>query len=121
MVLGNLAPDTLHQFLNKRCETQRVDVYKTDLPERIDQKIFQLIYENKYDLITFTSPSAIDNLLKMSLEVIRPENMKAACIGKRTETALEAKGYKPVVTASKAKMEVLVNEIENYYSHNYKK
>jgi len=117
LVLGNLASNILSDALSEKSHTQRIDIYKTGLPQNIDQSIYEKILQNNYDLIIFTSPSAIDNLLKMSPEKISPENMKAACIGKKTEAALNKKGYEAVLTASKAKMEVLVNETEAYFSH----
>jgi uroporphyrinogen-III synthase len=117
LVLGNLAPDTLYNALSEIALPERINIYETRPIRSLDITIFKKIIRNQYDLIIFTSPSAIDNLLKMSPENINPENMKAACIGKRTEKALNENGYESLLTASKAKMEVLVNETEEYFLH----
>lgn len=116
-VLGNLAPDTLVNGLKVKAETARINIYETRMPKDWDADIVKKISENTYDLITFTSPSAFLNLLKTDRNFIKPEKLKAACIGKRTEGELLKHGCKPLLTASIASSKVLAQETEQYFSN----
>ena len=114
--LGNLATATLENKIKTIATVSRVDVYETKAVESYDTKPIELIKNNNYDIIIFTSPSGVENFKKIiSIHAIE-SNLRIACIGKTTEKALIANGLTPILTAEKA--DNFAQEIENYLTNN---
>lgn len=112
--LGNLAEDTLYERLKKENNVQRINVYQTNKPKTVDNKIINLIRDKKFDLIIFTSPSCFHHFcLYVEQDVIR--NLKMASIGSTTTKAIEDEGYTVALTASRSNVEGLVEAITEYY------
>ena len=113
--LGNLADDTLINRLSKDNDVKRINVYETIKPTSADKDILNLIKEDKYDLIVFTSPSTFDNFSsfygKEGLKTLR-----IASIGKTTSKAIEDAGVEPLITAKKSSTIGLAEAINDYFN-----
>jgi uroporphyrinogen-III synthase len=112
--LGNLARNIIQDSLKATTQCTRINVYNTILPENIDNKIIQRIHDSLYDMIIFTSPSGIENFLKVYPEG-KNKNIPMACIGSVTATAAADKGFRPLVTAEKSTASGIADSIKNYY------
>ncbi|MGC9150692.1 MAG: uroporphyrinogen-III synthase [Microbacter sp.] len=122
LVLGTLAPDTLLNGLSSDKErlVSRVDVYQTT-PTRCDsKKISMLITENRYDLITFTSPSAVERFMQCLERENIGHALHIACIGKTTADKAISYGIIPDLIASTPDKSLFVNEITQYLSTHLK-
>ncbi len=88
---GSLSPVTLTDKLKRFCDIERLDLYQTLLPEKINQSVLQLVVDNLYDMIFFFSPSAVRNFCSITRErQINRVQLKAACIGPVTrDTCIE--------------------------------
>ena len=113
--LGNLAPDTLQVSLSEIANATRINVYRTVKSDISDNGPIDLIKNNSYDLVLFTSPSGVINFS----ETFGPRHMdtelRFACIGKVTESAAKKCGLSCMITAETSTYEGLAKEILNYY------
>ena len=114
--LGNLADDTLYNSLSKDNTVKRLEVYKTEKPKTVDSTIIELINNNKYDLIIFTSPSTFNNFCSF-YDVDKIKDLKMASIGSTTSKALEDAGFKALVTAKKSNVEGLIDSMIEYFKN----
>lgn len=112
--LGNLAEDFLYNSLIKDNSVQRINVYQTDKPKSVDNSILDLIRQNKYDLIVFTSPSTFHNFCLYAEKDMIME-LKMASIGSTTTKAIAEAGYSPLLSAKMSNVEGLGEAIVNYF------
>ena len=113
--LGNLSPDTSQICISKIAEPTRINVYKTVKTSISDNSAIDLIKNNCYDLVLFTSPSGVVNFAEtLGPQYINPE-LRFASIGKVTTSAAEQYGLMCMITAETSTYEGLANEILNYY------
>ncbi|NVN94535.1 MAG: hydroxymethylbilane synthase [Bacteroidetes bacterium] len=112
--LGNLADDTLINKLSKENKVERINVYQTEKPKSVDTSILEIIKQNKYDLIVFTSPSTFYNFCSF-YEKDKIQHLKMASIGSTTTKAIEEAGYSPIITAKMSKAEGLSESISEYF------
>lgn len=114
LALGNLADNTLQDYLSINNEVQRINVYETIKPAQADTEIINLIKNNLYDLIIFTSPSTFNNFCSFyGRENIG--NLKMASIGTTTTRAIKETGFEPLITAKRSNAEGLRDEIVEFY------
>jgi uroporphyrinogen-III synthase len=109
--LGNLAPVFLQKELSKKANVKRINVYQTLKLKKVDNEILKIIDKNNYDLLIFTSPSAFENFLEITN--YQNKDLKILSIGQTTTNFIESKGLKVQITAKKATIEGLINEIVN--------
>ena len=113
--LGNLAPDSGKLLLSEIANATRINVYRTVKSDISDNSPIDLIKNNSYDLVLFTSPSGVMNFA----ETIGPRHLdpqlRFACIGKVTESAAKKYGLSCMITAETSTYEGLAKEILNYY------
>lgn len=89
-----------------------IAVYRT-LPTEPDMDGLARLKEG-VDVVTFTSPSTVDNFVKLVLRegldpLHLPENPRIACIGPVTQKAAEEAGFSNVLMAEEYTTEGLVN------------
>jgi len=114
LALGNLADDALNTKLSEGNTVQRINVYDTLKPAIADENIMDIIRNNLYDLLIFTSPSTFLNFCSF----INPEEikkLKTASIGTTTSKSITDAGIEPLVTAKKSNAEGLCESIIEYY------
>lgn len=118
LALGTLAPDVLFNGLSikKECRLTRVNVYRTIPTKLKSKKINTMIDENRYDLITFTSPSAIEQFMKRMHQASIQPPFNIACIGTTTAHKAISLGIEPRLIASTPDKSVFVKEITHYLS-----
>ena len=103
-------------------EVHQVTAYKTTATtEKAVSLGKQMLLGGKIDVITFTSASAVTNLLAtlgQEWEVIN--RVKVACIGPNTAAAVAEKGLKADIVAREHTIPGLVEAIEQYFLTNGK-
>lgn len=115
LILGNLARTVIQDELSQYAECTRLNVYETAIPNSVDEKTVQYIMDNRYEMLIFTSPSAIQNFMKL-IHNIPVENIRLACIGETTANEARKQGIQPLVVAEDASAKGIVEAIINYYS-----
>lgn len=113
---AEIASDVIPEGLSKLGANVDVAVaYRTVSSGRNRTELYELIEQNKVDVITFTSPSTAINFLNiMGGDFHLPENIKIACIGPVTAAAAEKLGFKtdimPETYTISGLVEVLVED-----------
>ncbi len=115
LAVGNLARTFIQDKLKDWAECSRIDVYKTEVPNAINKKNIQLIKSNQYEMLIFTSPSAIQNFMTLTND-ISVENIRLACIGEITAREARKQGLQPLIIAKDASAKGIVDSIIQYYS-----
>lgn len=110
-VLGNLAPKHMQQELNKIVKTDRLDTYQTLGIAEYNESIMQKIWDNRYDLLVFTSPSAFSNFYKYYQ--IKKSNipLRIVSIGPITTQAILKFAPARIITVKEAGLSGLKKEI----------
>jgi uroporphyrinogen-III synthase len=75
-----------------------VPVYQTQLPATIDRQTLEALRRGEVDIVTFTSPSTVTNLMTL-LDGQFPVGVRVACIGPVTERAARDAGLKVDIVA----------------------
>jgi uroporphyrinogen-III synthase len=114
LALGDLARNVIQDSLLETAQCTRINVYHTLLPENIDPKMIQRIHDSRFDMIIFTSPSGIENFLKVYPEG-KDKSIPMACIGSVTAAAAAGYGFQPLVVAEKSTAAGIAGSIINYY------
>ena len=112
--LGNLADNTLQNNLSVKNTVHRINVYQTVKPAQTDTEILDLIKNNQYDLIIFTSPSTFNNFCTFYDSSLL-EKLKMASIGNVTTKAIQKAGLDPLFTAKKSNAEGIRDAITEFY------
>jgi len=112
--LGNLADHTLQNYLALKNSVHRIDVYQTVKPAQADPEILEMIKNDRYDLIVFTSPSTFHNFSAFYDQTL-PGKLKMASIGSVTTRAIQKAGFEPLFTAKKSNAEGIRDAIIEYY------
>jgi uroporphyrinogen-III synthase len=112
--LGNLARNVIEDHLEKLADCTRINIYRTEMPQSVDKNIAQRIENGSYDMIIFTSPSGVQNFLKL-LPELNIQNIRMACIGETTASAAREKGFYPLAVAQNSAAAGIVESILNYY------
>ena len=112
--LGNLARTVIENHLKKLADCTRINIYLTEMPRYVNSEIGKYIEKEKYDLLIFTSPSGIENFLKL-FPKLNVENIRLACIGETTASAARKSGFQPLVVAQNSSSAGIVESILNYY------
>lgn len=115
LALGNLARTIIQDELINFADCFRVNVYETATPYSLDEKTVQRIKDNRYGMLIFTSPSAIQNFMKL-IHHIPAENIRLACIGETTASEARKQGIQPLVVAEDASAQGIVDSIIQFYS-----
>ncbi len=115
LILGNLARTHIQDELKEYANCSRINVYETVTPATIDNKCLELIRDDSYEMIIFTSPSTITNFMKLQLN-IPLENLRIACIGEVTSCEAQKQGILPLVVAEDASSRGIVQSIIQSYS-----
>jgi len=112
--LGNLADNTLQNILTLRNMVHRIDVYQTVKPAKADPEIMEMIKNDEYDLIVFTSPSTFHNFSSFCDSTLLGK-LKMASIGSVTTKAIQKAGFEPLFTAKKSNAEGIRDAITEFY------
>jgi uroporphyrinogen III methyltransferase/synthase len=96
-----------------------VEAYQTVLPEYDDDRLEGFVQEGPFDMITFTSPSTVDNLLHLLKGKLAEEGISAAkiaCIGPITAQRAAEKGLDVTIVPDSYTIEGLFDAIVRYYN-----
>ncbi len=119
LLVGNLAGTTVETELNSYATIHRINVYKTVLPSILHSKALEVILDNSYDLIIFTSPSAIVNFCQLTQGKLNINTLRIACIGTTTSGALLENGIHPLIVSKTMSSVGIANAIIEYYQKQY--
>lgn len=111
---GNLSPNQIIENTDANIELTRINIYHNQMPSNIDSSIINRIERGAYDLIITASPSAVNNLKK----VTKASDLKLVCIGKTTSEAAISNGYQPLAMAEIPTNKGLCDAILSYYKNN---
>lgn len=114
--LGCLASDKIEKGLSKIADVTRIELYNTTEPHSYSDEIAEMIKNNQYNIIIFTSPSQVQNFLKILNLKSKIINLKlnTACIGRTTEKEIIKNGIKPALVSSKSDGLTFAKEIEHF-------
>ncbi|RDW21653.1 uroporphyrinogen-III synthase [Oceanobacillus chungangensis] len=88
-----------------------MEVYETVFNEDIKKALNQLLTEDDYDFITFTSPSCIEAYHEMAKEKVQ---QKCVCIGTTTERRAIELGFTDILTAEEFTIDGMIEAMSNY-------
>ncbi len=113
------ARDVLPQTLREWGATVNVvETYRTAMPSAEVSALRQLIVERNIDMITFTSPSTVNNFISMmGLKTLAelPTTIAIACIGPITQQRVEELGGRADVVANEFTIAGLVRAIADHF------
>jgi uroporphyrinogen-III synthase len=113
--IGNLARTVIEDKISKKAESVRILFYETVLPETINEKAFQLILDDQYDMIVLTSPSCCNNLLHLISGKYDESKLRLVCIGQTTSAEVIRNGLEPLITAGTANSQGIYSAILNHF------
>ena len=122
LVRAKIARDVIPQELSAAGAVVDVrEAYETVLPEASQSKLLKLLSDRRRrpDVITFTSSSTVENMLKMSLGTEIPSllaGVKFAVIGPVTANTLRSYGLPVHIEAEEYTMAGLARAIEMHYA-----
>jgi uroporphyrinogen III methyltransferase/synthase len=83
---------------------------------RDGKELEQLIEEGKVEVITFTSPSTVNNFMTIMGEGLNlPENIRIACIGPVTEKAAQKAGLRVDIVQGPYEITGLVSAMKEWF------
>ncbi len=116
---GNKASNTLSKALKNYCKFKSIVIYNTIGVNNINDEDLEIIKNQNYSLILFTSPSAFINFVEITKGKIEHSKLKIATIGDITNAAVERYGLKSMLVADKPDLEtVSQNIIKQLAIHN---
>lgn len=115
LALGELADDKLEKGLSDKAEVTRINVYRTIEPKSVSKEIIEILKNDRYNIIIFTSPSGFINFRATMNKNQVLSDFRVACIGKTTEKELLKNNCKPLLVSSRSDGKSFVEELENYY------
>lgn len=116
LALGKIAREVIQNEINEIAKCSRINLYETLPVETLDEKMWKLISEDKYEMLLFTSPSGINNFVKIAGS-INLKNTRMACIGETTAKAAIENNITPKVVAQISTAAGLFESVINYFKN----
>lgn len=114
---AEIARDTLPDGLRAAGATvDVVPVYSTQMPKQVDAAILDAVTHGQLDVITFTSPSTVRNLLTLAGGSL-PAGPRIACIGPVTARAAREAGLGVDIVATEYTIRGLVSALVESEEH----
>ena len=110
LIQGKIAKDDFKIKLQDFCEIERVNVYETNLKNKVNKELLKLI-ETKETYTVFTSPSAFDSFIQF----YNPEDTKIISIGKTTTDFVNSKGFDCMLTSKMQSYEGISESLIKYF------
>jgi uroporphyrinogen-III synthase len=110
LIQGKIAKDDFKIKLQDFCEIERVNVYETNLKNKVNKELLKLI-ESKETYTVFTSPSAFDSFIQF----YNPEDTKIISIGKTTTDYVNSKGFDCMLTSKMQSYEGISKSLIKYF------
>jgi len=116
---AEVARDVIPEGLKELGATVDVAVaYRTVSSGRDGKELERLIEEGKVDVITFTSPSTVNNFVTIVGEDFNlPENIRIACIGPVTEKAAQKAGLRVDIMQGPYEITGLVSAMKEWFKN----
>ncbi|RSK28042.1 uroporphyrinogen-III synthase [Bacillus sp. HMF5848] len=117
-VRGNLARGVLIEELHRRnIACSDLVVYENVANMEVKSELIRLIQAKDIDVITFTSPSTVNNFVDiLENQLNEVSNVLIACIGPITKHAAEQKGLHVTICPETHTIDALMDELESYFS-----
>jgi len=111
------ARDVIPDGLAKRgASVDVVTVYRTVRSESRKESLQALLDAGKIDVITFTSPSTVNNFREIMGGAALPETVRIACIGPVTEAAAQQQGFTVHIFQEAFTIPGMVKALVDYFS-----
>jgi len=114
LALGNLARNVIQHKLVDYATFTRIDVYETKEAESVENNTIEKIENNDYEMLIFTSPSGIQQFVKLANKNLL-QKIRIACIGETTAKAAIENNIEPKVVATTSSASGLFESIINFY------
>jgi len=99
-----------------------VTAYRTVGSGKKKAELGKLLKEGKVDVITFTSPSTVENFMAiMGQDYVTPKKVRVACIGPVTAEAAKRAGLPVDIVQERYTVEGLVETLKKYFSKDNKR
>ncbi|MCK7515818.1 MAG: uroporphyrinogen-III synthase [Desulfobacterales bacterium] len=113
------ARDVIPEGLSKRgASVDVVTVYRTVRSESRKESLQALLDAGKVDVITFTSPSTVNNFKEIMGGAALPETVRIACIGPVTAAAAKKQGFTVHIFQEAFTIPGMVKALVDYFSGN---
>lgn len=96
-------------------EVEGLAIYRTIPQPKAVSQAKRLFRSEQIDIITFTSPSTVSNLVRVLGNELKISKAKIACIGPKTADAASKAGLKVDIVAREHTIPALVMAIEEYF------
>ncbi|MDF2945522.1 MAG: uroporphyrinogen-III synthase HemD family protein [Bacillales bacterium] len=124
VVKGSIARKVIPEALKEnKINFDEVIVYDTVTDNSKKHDLLNLLENKEIDIITFTSPSAIESFKELTVGLNTDEllkNVKIAVIGPSSKKSAIENGYNPEIMPSKYTLDGMLNEIENEFLRSVK-
>lgn len=115
LVRGNRSRDVLpEQFSQMGINFDAVEVYETTYNLQATPDLNEALTKEKFDFITFTSPSTVDAFMKMKSRAISIEGAIYVCIGTTTEQRAKEAGLNHLLTPEQFTIEGMLDIMQDY-------
>ncbi|WP_209122000.1 uroporphyrinogen-III synthase [Alkalihalobacillus sp. BA299] len=114
IVKGNLSRDVIYEGLKRNgFSVDEITVYETIENEEAEEKLLQVLTEQKLDYFTFTSPSSVNHFVNILYKHSIPlkHNLTFVCIGPITAQAAQHAKLHPLLVAGEYTTEGMIQEI----------
>ncbi len=115
IIQGEQADNILENKISRYANVKRINIYNTITPQTINQQIYNQIKEFNYDMLVFTSASAITNFFSLFEKNYFIDNQRFAVIGEKTKLQLIENNYQALITSHKTYYPKLANDIQKYF------
>lgn len=113
---GDLSMNNIPNILGKHHEIKKLLIYQTQVANEVNLKLIDTISNNKEIIGIFLSPSAVTGFYNATDNKVDYQRIKFIPIGNTTAAAIENFNQNPLFIPSTPNIEILVNELNNYYN-----
>lgn len=112
LIRGNRSRDVLPtEFTTYGLSFHSLEVYKTTYNYAMTDRLNNMLSENNYDFITFTSPSTVEAFMEMARV---KSNKTCVCIGTTTEHRAREFGFTDIITPKEFTIDGMLERISDY-------
>jgi len=115
LILGNIAPEILNNSISEYANVTRINVYNTTEVQTIEEEALELIEEDDYDMMLFSSPSAVRSVKRHLSDNVFIK-LKAAGIGPVTGSEMTKFGLTPLFVSEVSTAKGFAEATEKHFA-----
>ncbi|GAB4073278.1 uroporphyrinogen-III synthase [Barrientosiimonas marina] len=118
LIQGNLSRRILPVWFNEQgIRYNTMEVYRTDVHHEMKDQLNATITQQRFDAITFTSPSSVNAFMEMK-NVPLADATPICCIGTTTEQRAASFGFRNLLVPEEFTIGGMVRRLETYFTKN---